>query len=85
MLYFVINVIFVWNTKTISIHLIHFSGHDSCQGDSGSPLIIRRDSASPAFLYGIVSFGTKICGSGVPGVYTRIETYIPWILSHLQP
>ena len=61
-----------------------FLGHDSCHGDSGAPLIVRRDSGSPAYLYGIVSFGTKTCGSGVPGVYTRVETYIPWILSHLE-
>ena len=71
-----------WVTHT-SIFL--FVGKDTCAGDSGGPLLVKSDRQSPSFLLGIVSFGTKTCGAGSPGVYTRIDKYIPWILSHLQP
>ena len=42
------------------------SGKDSCSGDSGGPLI-TYDGVDPytshKYLYGIVSFGTRKCGS----------------------
>ena len=40
---------------------------------------------SPYYQIGIVSFGLKLCGSGVPGVYTRVTNYIPWIEKNLKP
>merc|ERR1712130_896988 len=50
---------------------------DSCQGDSGGPLICVE--ANTPVLRGIVSFG-KGCGRpGLPGIYTRVSTYIDWI------
>lgn len=34
---------------------------------------------------GIVSFGAEKCGTvGIPGVYTKIENYIEWILNSLE-
>ncbi|XP_063705764.1 serine protease snake-like isoform X2 [Culicoides brevitarsis] len=51
---------------------------DSCQGDSGGPLHIFRNSTS--FVVGITSFGVG-CASQLPGVYTRISHYLPWIES----
>ena len=33
----------------------------------------------PWYQLGIVSFGTKVCGSGTPGVYTKVLAFIPWI------
>ena len=52
------------------------------QGDSGGPLYMRYiidgqkksayfDNSKPWYLLGIVSFGTKKCGSGNPAIYTR--------------
>ena len=52
------------------------------QGDSGGPLYMRYiiegqrrsayfDNSKPWYLLGIVSFGTRICGAGVPAIYTR--------------
>ena len=32
-------------------------------------------------LIGVVSFGPRFCGTkGVPGVYTRVNSYLKWIL-----
>ena len=68
------------------------TGVDSCNGDSGGPLIARRRSADrnvastlPMYLKGVVSFGTSQCGIGYPGVYTNIENYVPWIRRNIRP
>jgi len=69
-------------------------GKDSCRGDSGGPLFLRRvlptglmdpnnDHDDPWFLIGLVSFGTRVCGRGKPGIYTRVESYVPWILKNI--
>ncbi|XP_061394425.1 serine protease snake-like [Musca vetustissima] len=62
---------------------------DTCQGDSGGPLQLnlRRRSNRPGFrfyLVGIISYG-EVCGSGSPGVYTRVSSYIDWIASIVWP
>jgi len=54
-------------------------GKDSCKGDSGGGLYIQREQYRAWYLIGIVSFGSKKCGSGVPGIYTRVSEFIPWI------
>ena len=61
---------------------------DSCDGDSGGPLLIRespdgdsgkeKNRAKPQ-LYGIVSWGLGCGEPGVPGVYTRVAAYLDWI------
>merc|ERR1712127_93055 len=56
-------------------------GKDSCSGDSGGGLYIQntgngRDS-NPWCLIGIVSYGSKLCGNGKPGMYTRVESFLP--------
>lgn len=56
---------------------------------------MQREQYKPWYLIGIVSFGSKKCGSGVPGIYTRVRNerykgliktfitqvaeFIPWI------
>jgi len=61
---------------------------DSCQGDSGGPLLARKggkfDIDRSKHLVGIVSYGLKTCGTGKPGIYTRVEAFIPWIISSMQ-
>lgn len=62
-------------------------GKDSCKGDSGGPLMsVHVGNASVNWeLVGIVSFGSFPCGvKGVPGVYTRVESYMDWIISKLK-
>ena len=52
---------------------------DTCNGDSGSPLMIRLNGQW--FHYGIVSFGSQTdCGRG-PAIYTRTAYYYDWIQS----
>ena len=60
-------------------------GKDSCQGDSGGPLVYRAFSDDPWTQVGIVSFGTGRCGAGFPAVYTKVEAYMDWIASKLEP
>ncbi|KAK9737469.1 Trypsin [Popillia japonica] len=61
-------------------------GKDTCQGDSGGPLQVRLPGQTSTYkLIGITSFG-KGCGlEKVPGVYTRVSYYVPWIESIVWP
>lgn len=57
-------------------------GKDSCFGDSGGPLTVTTDEGD--FNVGIVSWGSQQCATpGLPGVYTRIASYLEWIESKL--
>ena len=37
-----------------------------------------------AFQIGLVSFGTGTCAVGIPGVYTKVEKFLPWIDKNLK-
>lgn len=50
---------------------------DTCSGDSGGPLVLQKDKKY--FLVGVSSTGSG-CGSGTPGVYTRVASYLEWIV-----
>ncbi|XP_017067436.1 venom serine protease [Drosophila eugracilis] len=53
------------------------TGRDSCQFDSGGPVILRK---SKQFLVGIISFGKSCAESQYPmGVNTRVTSYLTWI------
>jgi len=51
-------------------------GIDACQGDSGGPLTVAENGKY--VLLGVTSFGTG-CATATPGVYTRVQGYLPWI------
>jgi len=53
-------------------------GIDSCEGDSGGPLMIRRPDNSWV-LVGIVSNGIRCAEPNLPGIYTRVSKFINWI------
>ena len=50
---------------------------DSCQADSGGPLICVRNF-SP-FVYGLVSYGYDCADPNYPGMYSKVATQIQWI------
>ena len=69
-------------------YMINFNNLDAFQGDSGGPLYLSKVAPSghpepndinPVYLLGLVSFGSKFCGEGLPGVYTRVNSFVPWI------
>lgn len=57
-------------------------GRDTCQGDSGGPMVVK--SSSGFIQIGITSFGTGCARKNVPGVYTRLTNYLPWIQKVIQ-
>uniref|UniRef100_A0A182S7B6 Peptidase S1 domain-containing protein n=1 Tax=Anopheles maculatus TaxID=74869 RepID=A0A182S7B6_9DIPT len=58
---------------------------DNCSGDSGGPLKSISIQHSRYVQYGVVSFGLRTCGKqSAPGVYTKVESYIDWILSRME-
>ncbi|XP_058177132.1 uncharacterized protein LOC131293069 [Anopheles ziemanni] len=58
---------------------------DTCPGDSGGPLQVKllHNTRVTPFVVGVTSFGAA-CGQSVPGVYTRVAPYIPWIRTVLN-
>jgi len=63
------------------------AGKDSCNGDSGGPLMVFKNDGGihgVAFQIGLVSFGTKTCAVGIPGVYTKVTKFLPWISKNLK-
>ena len=53
----------------------------ACQGDSGGPLVIQSAYDKKWYLQGLISHG-DLCG--INTVYTRVNYYLPWILSIMQ-
>ncbi|XP_055640443.1 CLIP domain-containing serine protease B4-like isoform X2 [Toxorhynchites rutilus septentrionalis] len=54
-------------------------GRDTCNGDSGGPLMREISEQGRFYVSGLVSFGPKRCGEQLPGVYTKVEHYYNWI------
>ncbi|VEN51792.1 unnamed protein product [Callosobruchus maculatus] len=62
-------------------------GRDSCRGDSGGPLMSYEQNGGDQNWYavGVVSFGPSPCGmENWPGVYTRVGSYMQWIVDKLR-
>jgi secreted trypsin-like serine protease len=84
-----LNYLFKWECKKEGIQTVTNNmlcafdqdldniSEDSCYGDSGGPLIIKKDNAQDLQV-GIVSYGTEICAEH-PGIYTRISSIYDWI------
>jgi secreted trypsin-like serine protease len=52
-------------------------GKGSCQGDSGSPLMINTNKGWQQI--GIVSWGIGCAAEGFPGIYTRTAVFSNWV------
>lgn len=62
-------------------------GESPCHGDSGGPLVgIDHDTALNVIV-GVVSLG-DVCNSqhssNTPAVFTRVSSFVPWILDQLR-
>ncbi|XP_039278745.1 LOW QUALITY PROTEIN: trypsin-1 [Nilaparvata lugens] len=58
-------------------------GKDACWADSGGPLMVegfsRSDDDDSLLVVGVVSTGIGCARPKLPGLYTRISDYMPWI------
>lgn len=57
-------------------------GYDTCDGDSGNPLM--KIATNTWVVEGIVSFGLGCGLEGFPAVYTKVSNYEDWILKNIR-
>lgn len=82
----------VYRSKNVNLGLHQMcaggsNGIDSCRGDSGGPLMVQQTVShwSVYYVIGVVSIGPRDCGmQGVPGVYTKVGSYIDWITNTIR-
>lgn len=59
---------------------------DSCKGDSGGPLMntVKNNNNEQWYIEGIVSFGARCGSDGIPGIYTKVSSYVDWIHNNVR-
>lgn len=58
------------------------------QGDSGGPLQVPKYESSQQtsvlyYVIGVTSFGIGCAQPNLPGIYTRVSSFIDWIEEHV--
>lgn len=56
---------------------------DACQGDSGGPLMIQLPNKRWVVV-GVTSWGIRCGDARYPGIYTRVNQYIEWIVENAE-
>ncbi|XP_047004981.1 CLIP domain-containing serine protease 2-like [Schistocerca americana] len=77
-----------WNRRIVTSQICAGGkkGKDSCSGDSGGPLMAFEGRPPRGVIVGLVSFGPRNCGMvGYPAVYTRVSSFLTWILDTIRP
>uniref|UniRef100_A0A672M6J4 trypsin n=1 Tax=Sinocyclocheilus grahami TaxID=75366 RepID=A0A672M6J4_SINGR len=64
-------------SNMICAGLLNQGGKDSCEGDSGGPMVSKNGSLW--IQSGVVSFGEGCADPRYPGVYSRVSQYQDWI------
>ncbi|KAJ8707529.1 hypothetical protein PYW08_010781 [Mythimna loreyi] len=78
------NLIHGYDHKTQMCYGVRKNGGDTCKRISGSPLQIDQFRCQYTILG--VTGQSPDCGKpGVPNIYTRIQSYVPWIESIVWP
>lgn len=55
-----------------------------CLGFGGPYVLERRRQGADVYVqYGVVSRSPRLCGRGLPSIYTNVIEYIPWILDNI--
>uniref|UniRef100_A0A131YMJ4 Secreted serine protease n=1 Tax=Rhipicephalus appendiculatus TaxID=34631 RepID=A0A131YMJ4_RHIAP len=71
-------LVYPWSFDAVVKYCAYRKGTDSCQIDSGGPAIVRVDG-SRFVQVGIVSSGNGCARENVPGLYARVDVFVPWI------